>query len=117
VGVTAASLTLYGDTSPVVWGTGLTLQEKRNEDVSNIQSLRQASLSTFNLSRATFHVRKHKEYSINSGVRHSATREKSIIVADVHGGIQSFFNKRPANFLLEEYDFGDAKYTPRTLVP
>ena len=107
-----ASLTFHGGTPPEVWGTGLTPQEWRTQDVSNISSLRLAALSTFKLLRANLHARKRKEFSIRVSV-HIAQREENILVADVHGGIQSLLNERPANPPLEQYDFGDAEYTPR----
>ena len=82
------------------------------QDVSNISSLRLAALSTFKLLRANLHARKRKEFSIWVSI-HIAQREENILVADVHGGIQSLLNERPANPPLEQYDFGDAEYTPR----
>ena len=109
---TVASLTFHGGTPPEVWGTGLTPQEWRTQDVSNISSLHLAALSTFKLLRANLHARKRKEFSIRVSV-HIAQREENILVADVHGGIQSLLNERPANPPLEQYDFGDAEYTPR----
>ena len=109
---TVASLTFYGGTPPEGWGTGLTPQEWRTQDVSNISSLHLAALSTFKLLRANLHARKRKEFSIRVSV-HIAQREENILVADVHGGIQSLLNERPANPPLEQYDFGDAEYTPR----
>ena len=109
---TVASITFHGGTPPEVWGTGLTPQEWRTQDVSNISSLHLAALSTFKLLRANLHARKRKEFSIWVSV-HIAQREENILVADVHGGIQSLLNERPANPPLEQYDFGDAEYTPR----
>jgi len=40
---TVASITFHGGTPPEVWGTGLTPQEWRTQDVSNISSLRLAA--------------------------------------------------------------------------
>jgi len=89
---TVASLTFYGGTPPEGWGTGLTPQEWRTQDVSNISSLHLAALSTFKLLRANMHARKRKEFSIRVSV-HIAQREENILVADVHGAIQSLLNE------------------------
>ena len=109
---TVSSLTFHGGVPPEVWGTGLTPQEWRSQDVSNSSSLRLAALSTFKLLRANLHARKRKEYSTRVSA-YIAQREENILVADVHGAIQSLLNERPANPPLEQYDFGDAEYTPR----
>ena len=61
---------------------------------------------------SNFFARKRKDFSIRVSVQ-IAQREENILVADVHGGIQSLLNERPASTPLEQYDFGDAEYTPR----
>eukprot|EP01042_Synura_sphagnicola_P001035 gene1035-biopygen1112 len=110
---TVRSLTFPNGTPPEVWGTGLTPAEWRTQDVSNLHSLRPAALSTFKLLKSHLHARKRKELSIRVSV-YIASREENILVSDMHAGIQSLLNEIPPNTPLEQLNFGNEDYTPRS---
>jgi len=110
---TVASLTFSNGTPPEVWGTGLTPAEWRTQDVSNLNSLRLAAVSNFKLLKSNLHARKRKELSIRVSV-HIASREENIQVTNMHAGIQSLLNELPLNTPLEQLNFGDEDYTPRS---
>ena len=105
---TLASLTFHGGIPPEVWVIGLTPQEWRTQ----IHNLRLAAISSTKLLRDNLHARKRKEFAIRVSL-HIATREENILVANVHGGIQSLLNERSPHPPLERCDFGDTDYTPR----
>eukprot|EP01042_Synura_sphagnicola_P001462 gene1462-biopygen1564 len=111
---TVRSLTFPNGTPPEVWSTGVTPAEWRTQDVSNLHSLRIAALRTFKLLKSNLHARKRKELSIRVSV-HIASREGNILVSDMHAGIQSLLNEIPTNTPLEQLNFGDEDYTPRSL--
>jgi len=110
---TVASLTIHGGIPPEVWGIGLTPQEWCTQNDSQVYNLRLAAISSTKLLRDDLHARKRKEFAIRVSL-HIATREENILVANVHGGIQSLLNERSPHPPLEQCDFGDTDYTPRT---
>jgi len=77
---------------PEVWGTGLTSQAWRTQDVSNLNSLKLTALSNFQLLRSNLHARKDKERAIRLSP-HIAQREVNIAGANKHLGIQSLHNE------------------------
>jgi len=72
---TVASLTFHGGIPPEVWGIGLTPQEWRTQNVSQVHNLRLAAISTSKLLRDHLHARKRKEFAVRVS-RHVATREE-----------------------------------------
>ena len=107
------SLDFHHGVPPEVWGTGLTPQAWRTQDVSNLNGLKLAAVSNFRLLLSNLHARKNKERAIRLSP-HIAQREDNIAGANMHLGIQSLLNELQPEIPFEQYDFGSPELAPTT---